>query len=132
MIRNGYPDMFVSLLYDRGVYNEENGTKGVIDDIQLKNYPVLTQDFYTTGVSFTYGMQNKDAYTRVWRPYFYAAVVYSSINEDYNYAFEGGIGGKVFQQDHLSIGALYSEYIKGINDKVIQFYMRYQFLYFHP
>jgi len=132
MLKNGYPDMFIYLIADIGRYNEKDGSKGVIDTIQKKDYLVLPEDFYNVGLSFSYGMQNSYLYTRVWRPYFYITSLYNSVTEDYNYDVHVGIGGKVFHQDHLSIGASYSEYFQGINDTVMQIYMNYKFLYFKP
>ncbi len=131
-LHGGYPDIQLGALFDRGLYDEEDGSKGVIDTIQTQNFQVLTDDFYSYGATLAYGMQNRHLYTRVWRPYFQAGYFYNSAIDDYIYSFEAGMGGKVWHQDHLSIGASYSEFLQGINDKIIEFYLDYEFMYFHP
>ncbi len=131
-LHSGYPDIQIGALFDKGLYNEEEGSKGVIDEIQSKNFQVLTDDFYSYGMSLAYGMQNRHLYTRVWRPYFQVGYFYNSVLDDYTYAVEVGAGGKVWHQDHLSVGMSYSEFLQGINDKIIEFYLDYEFMYFHP
>jgi len=132
MIHNGYPDMFVYFIADTGIYNENTTSKGVIDSVKPDGYTVLPLDFYNIGFSFSYGMQNSYIYTRVWRPYFYITSIYNNVSSSINYDFNIGIGGKIFHQDHLDIGFSYSEYFKGINDTVMQLYLNYKLLYFHP
>jgi predicted Zn-dependent protease len=131
-IRNGYPDMRVGVFYDFSNYNETAGSRGIIDRLQLANYAVLPGDFYNIGLSFSYGMQNSQAYTRVWRPYFEIYPYYTSETDDYNFGFNVGYGGKVWHQDHLSIGASYSESLNGLSGTIFELYLKYQFMYYHP
>ena len=128
-IHNGYPDLFIGLFYDRALYEEMSGSKGVIDELQVKNYNVLPNPFYNIGLSFSYGMVNRHIYTRVWRPYFEAAAYYNSDIDDYTYSAHAGYGGKVFHQDHLSVGASYSNYLNGTGGKIFEIYINYEFLY---
>ena len=131
-IRNGYPDMRVGVFYDFSNYDETVGSRGVIDRLQFDRYPVLPEDFYNIGLSFSYGMQNSEAYTRVWRPYFEFYPYYTSETDDYNFGFNVGYGGKVWHQDHLSVGASYSESLNGLSGTIFEFYLNYQFMYYHP
>jgi len=128
-IRNGYPDILVALFYDNGIYKETSGSRGVIDKLQKKIYAVLPNKFYDIGLNLSYGMANRSIYTRVWRPYFTFSPLYNSVIDNYTYSFEAGYGGKVWHQDHLSIGASYSDSVNGISGKIIEIYLNYQFLY---
>ena len=131
-IRNGYPDLRIGLFYDRGLYDETRGSRGVIDSLQAKNYTVLPEDFYTLGCNISYGEANLGPYTRVWRPYFELYPYYNSATEQYTYGLEAGYGGKVWHQDHLRFGALYTESVNGTNETIFELYLNYQFMYHHP
>ncbi len=127
--RNGYPDIFAGLFVDKANYHETEGTKGVIEELQPQNYQTLPNPFYNIGINLSYGMANRHYYTRVWRPYFDVAAYYNSDIEDYTYSAHAGFGGKVFEQDHLSVGASYSNYLNGVGGKVFEIYLNYEFLY---
>ncbi len=131
-IRNGYPDLRIGVFYDFNHYRETTGTRGVIDDLQLGQYAILPRDFWNLGLSFSYGMQNSEAYTRVWRPYFEFSPYYTSETDDYNFGFNVGYGGKVWHQDHMSIGGSYSKSVNGLSGTVFELYLKYQFMYYHP
>ena len=128
-IRNGYPDMLVGVFYDTASYDETSGSRGIIDELQTQNFQVLPNKFYNVGMNFSYGMVNRSIYTRVWRPYFEFAPYYNSDIDDYTYSVHIGYGGKVWHQDHLSIGASYSNYLNGVGGQIFEIYINYQFLY---
>ena len=128
-IHSGYPDILIALFYDKGLYKEKFGSKGIIDRLQKQHYQVLPNNFYNIGINLSYGMKNSQIYTRVWRPYFEFSPSYNSDSKSYSYTFHAGYGGKVFHQDHMSIGASYSDTIQGIGGKIFQFYINYQLLY---
>ena len=132
-IRNGYPDLQVGAFYDVGVYEETAGSRGVIDELQSGIQPVLPNNFYNIGVNLSYGMANSNLYTRVWRPYIEFFPYYNKEKiESFNYGFNTGIGGKVFHQDHLSIGASYVNAVSGIGGSIFELYLNYRFMYYHP
>ncbi|NPA59848.1 MAG: tetratricopeptide repeat protein [Epsilonproteobacteria bacterium] len=131
-IRNGYPDIRIGVFYDFNHYKETSGTRGVIDRLQVKQYAILPSDFWNIGLNFSYGMQNSEAYTRVWRPYFEFTPYYTSETDDYNFGFNVGYGGKVWHQDHMSIGGSYSKSVNGLSGTVFELYLKYQFMYYHP
>ncbi len=128
-IRDGYPDIRVGVFYDNGQYTETSGSKGVIDTIQTQNFKVLPRSFYNIGLNIAYGLANREIYTRVWRPYIQILPYYNSDLQDFTFSFEAGYGGKIFQQDHMSIGTSYSDSVNGIGGKVFEIYLNYQFLY---
>ena len=131
-IKYGYPDMKVDFFYERGIYNETFGSRGVIDKMQSKSYVTLPQDFYNVGVHLYYGLANSDLYTRVWRPYLEFYPYYNSAIENYTYGFVAGYGGKIWHQDHLVFGASYSDSINGVGGSVLELFINYKFMYYHP
>jgi len=132
-IRNGYPDIQVGAFYDVGVFEETFGSRGIIDELQSDIQPVLPNNFYNIGLNLSYGMANSNLYTRVWRPYVEFFPYYNKEKtESFSYGFNTGIGGKVFHQDHLSVGASYINSVSGIGGSIFELYLNYRFMYYHP
>ncbi len=131
-IRNGYPDLKIGTSYDRGSYFETGGSRGIIDKLMPKINKILPAEFYNIGINFSYGMANSGGYTRVWRPYFELSPSYNSVTQAYSYGYSVGYGGKVFHQDHLSIGIIYTESTNPKENAVTEIYINYKFLYKHP
>jgi hypothetical protein len=131
-IRNGYPDMRVGVFGDYGKYNEKRGPKGVLDTLQAPGSPVLPKEFYNLGLDFAYGMANSNIYTRVWRPYATVNTFYNSEIKNMSYNFNIGYGGKLFKQDHMLVGANYTESVNGVGGSVFELFLKYQFMYIHP
>ena len=126
---SAYPDIEFGVVVEGGSYSQKSGPHGIIDTIQPQDFAVLPQNYLSVGPMFSCGMQKRHLYTREWRPYCQGGVFYNSENSDFNYALEAGMGGRVFRQDHLSVGASYSEFVRGVNDKVLEFYLDYEFYY---
>ena len=130
-IRNGYPDMRISLFTDYGNYTEQEGDKGVIEKLRNEDFKVLPNNFNNLGVIFNYGMQNSVIYTRVWRPYFEVSSYYSSEINGLSYGVNAGYGGKVYNQDHLVFGVNYTSDVSGVGGSILELFVNYQFLYTH-
>ena len=130
-IRNGYPDMRLSLFSDGAFYDEKKGGHGVIDKLQASRAQVLPNNFMNFGIDFAYGMQNSDIYTRVWRPYFEVSSYYNTDLAAFSYGFNAGYGGKLFSQDHLIIGTSYTNSVNGIGGSIFELFLNYKFLYTH-
>ena len=128
-IRNGYPDMRVAAFADFGVYQETEGSRGVIDELQVDGVTTLPEDFYNVGGLFTYGMVNESVYTRVWRPFIELSAYYNSFIDDYSYGFNIGYGGSINHKDHLVVGSSYTESSNGVGDSIFELYLKYEFLY---
>ena len=126
---SAYPDIEFGAVIEGGNYSQKSASHGIIDTIQPQDYAVLPQNYLSMGPLFSLGMQKRHLHTRIWRPYFQGGVFYNSENSDFNYALEAGMGGRLYRQDHLSIGVSYSEFVRGVNDKVLEFYLDYEFLY---
>lgn len=129
--RVGYPDINLGLFTDYGSYSENSRSKGVIDRLQDTQFNVLPKNFYDIGVNFSYGMQNSHIYTRVWRPYFEASTYYNSELNSFSFGASAGYGGKVYSQDHLVIGAEYTNSVNGIGGSILEIFLRYEVEYTH-
>ncbi|MDD5400079.1 MAG: tetratricopeptide repeat protein [Sulfurimonas sp.] len=128
--RLGYPDISVEAFYDYGAYSAgSNSLNGTIDMLYKKPTLAVPKDFYNIGAVFNYGMVNSNSYTRVWRPFFSFSPYYNGQSNSFNFGFDGGMGGKIFNQDHLVFGLNYSESVNGVSAKAMEFYIKYHFLY---
>ncbi|MBL0707611.1 MAG: tetratricopeptide repeat protein [Sulfurimonas sp.] len=128
-LRVGYPDMRISTFGDIGTYDETKGTRGNIDKLQKQKMDALPQDFYNLGFNFAYGMQNRNLYTNIWRPYFGVSSYYNSYSESLNFGGELGVGGELSSQDHLVLGSSYSQSINGVDGNIFKLFLKYEFLY---
>ena len=133
-LRDSYPDIGLSVYYDKGAYHETAGLHGIIDEIQNGNDQALPDNFNDIGAELRVGMQHSENYSKIWKPYFTIAPVYTRLAHEhsYNVAVTAGYSGKVWHQDHLNIGAYYSRSRRGVNDRIIEFFIKYQFSYLHP
>ena len=130
-VRNGYPDMRIGFFGDYGKYNEVSNHRGLGSSLQAAGTPVLPKEFYNLGLDFAYGMANSNLYTRVWRPYAEVNAFYNSELGNFSYNFNAGYGGKAFGQDHLLLGANYTESVNGVGGSIFEVFLKYQFLYRH-
>lgn len=129
VFRIGYPDIATSLFAEFGRFNENDGSKGVIDKLLPEPATVLPFNFNNYGVTFNYGMQNRTIYTRVWRPYFEISPFYDSETDDFSYSVSGGIGGSLYNQDHAVMGFDYSQAVNGTDESSLRLFIQYQLLY---
>jgi len=132
LLRKGYPDISAEIFADFGTYQEKSGSHDLVQSLQTTPNRILPEDFYDIGLVLKYGYVNSEIYTRVWRPFFETGVYYNNTSQALGYSFEVGYGGKVWNQDHLSIGINYSNSVNGTNDTTMLLFVRYQFLYTHP
>lgn len=129
--RNGYPDIGASLYMDTGTYREVSHIHGIIDTTQGGVFRVLPADFFNVGGELRLGMANSNIYTRVWRPYLSLSPYYNANSGTFNFGLNAGYGGEVFGQDHMVLGASYSQPATGVATNIYELFVRYQFLYSH-
>ena len=128
--RIGYPDLSAALTLEGGDYSERSGPHGTIDSLlRDPRTRLLPDDDTVLGLTFGYGMQNAVAYTRVWRPFAEFSAYYSLRKKDPSLGFSGGIGGELFNQDHLVLGVDYGQELLGTRETTFTFYLRYTLLY---
>jgi len=126
-LHSGYPDIAWGAFAEYGDYNEvEGANRGVLDDIiPYDDAEALPEKFYNIGVNFFYGMMNKESYTRVWRPYAMFSPYYNGYHNQLNLSMSAGIGGSIYDKDHLSIGVGYDQSLNGTQESSLRLYLRY-------
>ena len=126
-IRHGYPDLAWSLFSEYGNYKEEEGKRGVIDDLPyLSTTQVLPETYYTVGTTFYYGMANKQNYTRVWRPYVSFSPYFNGLNNQFDFSLDAGVGGLLYDRDHLNFGLSYDQSVNGTDESSSRIYFHYK------
>jgi len=126
-VRNGYPDLAWSLFSEYGNYREKEGERGVIDDLPyLNTTQVLPETYYTIGTTFYYGMVNKQNYTRVWRPYASFSPYFNGLNNQFDFSLDAGIGGLLYDRDHLNFGLSYDQSVNGTTESSSRIYFHYK------
>jgi hypothetical protein len=126
-LRSGYPDLAWGLFAVYGWYEEAEGSKGVIDEITVyEETLILPETFYAVGTTFSYGMANKEYFTRVWRPYASISPYYNGLLHQLSFSFDAGMGGEIYDRDHLSVGISYDHSINGTQETNLQIYIRYK------
>ena len=128
-IRNGYPDMAWGLFYEYGNYSEKDGPKGTVGELMPYEGAALPETFYNIGANFSYGMMNKEYYTRVWRPYATFSPYYNGLLEEVNFSFSAGYGGHIYDKDHLTFGVMYDQSVNGTQDSTLEVYLRYRMFF---
>jgi len=130
-LHSGYPDIAWGIFTEYGDYDEREGeSRGVMDDIiPYDDAKALPEKFYNLGANFFYGTMNKESYTRVWRPYATFSPYYNGYHKQLNLSMSAGIGGSIYDKDHLSIGIGYDQSLNGTQESSIRLYLRYM-MYF--
>lgn len=130
-LRSGYPDMAWSLYADMGKYEKVDGDAGVLEAIMAtEDTRLIPEEYCNVGGRFSYGMQNRHLYTRVWRPFGEIAATYSICNDGgVNFSGSIGYGGSVFGQDHLVIGVGYDQAVSGTQESRAEIYLNYKYFY---
>ncbi len=128
-IRQGYPDLSWGIFSDLGRYDEvlDHGA-GVIDTLLLHpgEERILPEDFWNVGLTFNYGLANKDHFTRVWRPYASFSPYVDLESGKFSFSLDLGIGGEIYDRDHLNTGISYDQSSAGTEEKTLRFYLHYK------
>ncbi|MCX7738324.1 MAG: tetratricopeptide repeat protein [Hydrogenothermaceae bacterium] len=128
-VRIGYPDYTFRLYLQNSNFNEKNTDKGSINKVSSKQNPdVLPPSYGSVGIGFLFGLDNRDNYVRVWRPFFSADIVLNS-RTGLGYGLSAGIGGTFFRQDNLSTGLKYIQDFKGTTASFWEYYFKYLLLF---
>jgi hypothetical protein len=130
--RIGYPDISATLFAEFGRFDETEGTRGTIDNLnpfpgELLN--ALPDDYDNYGLTLSYGMQNANIYTGVWRPYIELSPFYNRQLEQTNFSVNAGLGGAVYNQDHMILGVDYNQAVNGTQEQYLKLFMQYKLLY---
>ncbi|SFZ97867.1 Extracellular Matrix protein PelB [hydrothermal vent metagenome] len=128
--REGYPDISVLAYVNFGRFGDEKEKYGIIEKLLVNDdTDVVPTNYDNIGLTFNYGIQNRDIFTRVWRPYASFSPFYDTKNENASYSLSGGIGGELYHQDHTKLGFEYVRSVNGTKEKSLKVYFEYKLLY---
>ncbi len=127
-LRIGYPDYTFYSYLKKGYFSEKED-KGIINRISIYNNPVvLPESYLEIGTGFSFGLEHKNIYTRIWRPYFNSVLFANSIT-GLGFGFEAGAGGSLWNQDHLSLGLSFFKGVQGTTDSILKLNIGYFLLF---
>ena len=125
------PDIKASVFYDIGSYKTTNSLNALMNKVQNSNATILPDNFYNVGAEFSYGLLNSTSYSKAWKPYFSVAPYYSGLEHRMNIGASAGYSGQLYHQDRLDLGVSYYQARTGIDENIVEFFLKYQFLYLH-
>lgn len=128
-LRQGYPDTIWRNFISYGNYKKSDCYGCVIGKLSpYIDTAFLPEDFFEIGTGVSIGEINRYGYTRVWRPFANANISYSNVAH-FGYSFGFGIGGHIFNQDHLSLGFNYISNLKNTKDSSKEIKLIYRLWY---
>lgn len=124
-LRTGYPDYVIRFYTNYGTYSEKE-KKGSISELSpYEDFKALPENYFNTGIEFSYGFENRDSYTRVWRPFFSFDTGYNSIGA-FSFATLVGVGGSVLSKDNLSLQLGFEQNKGGLKDNSLRITFSYK------
>ncbi len=128
-LRQGYPDTIWKNFISYGNYKKSDCYGCLIGKLSpYSDTAFLPEDYFEIGTGVSFGEINRYGYTRVWRPFANANISYSNV-ANFGYSFGFGIGGHIFNQDHLSIGFNYISNLKSTKDSAKEIKLIYRLWY---
>ena len=128
-MRSGYPSIAIRSFFTYGDYSEENRARGSIAQLSPTGLPdLLPNDYWEVGAGVDMGLENRENFTRVWRPF---ASVSGAYNNSYGLTMDMavGIGGSLFLKDQLSISFGYTRGAFGTEDNIFRLCTIYKRLF---
>jgi len=115
-LREGYPDIIWKNFISYANYSSEECSECIIRKLSpYEQTNFLPSTFTEIGTGISIGETNIYGYTRVFRPFASFSLSYNT-ESNINYSLSGGIGGHIFNQDHLSFGLTYGTNSKNSAD----------------
>ncbi|MHA7684185.1 tetratricopeptide repeat protein [Cupriavidus sp. PET2-C1] len=133
-IRTAYPDYTVRLVGTHASYNVRGGTLGsklatlVPTDAQATPGFYMPQGFTQAGVTFGFGTELIDDYTRKWRPFAEIGLLHDT-RAGQNFRAQLGLAGKVLGNDHLSMYVQHETAARNGGTPLTQVGARYKWLF---
>lgn len=122
----GYPDIVFSPYVTGSLYSKTEGERGVIDNLLPdSNIEVISDNYWNAGIILESGVQNKNQYTHVWRPFITFSPFYNSVTSGLDYAISFGGAGMLFGDDHLAVELNYSTANGGFKDETTKISLQY-------
>ena len=131
VFRTGYPDIQMSLYTEYGQFNQKLNQEGVLRKLMPHpEYETATPaDYFIVGGGLYLGYQNYSDYIRAWRWYAGINPYYDYKTDEGSVGGEVGVGGSLFQQDHLDLGIQYTPAFYNGQESLTTLYFLYRMMY---
>jgi len=133
-IRTAYPDYTVRLVGTHATYSARGGTLSSklatlvpADDEATPGF-YMPQGFTQAGVTFGFGTELLDDYTRKWRPFAEIGLLHDT-RAGQNFRAQLGVAGKVFGNDHLSMYVQHETAARNGGTPLTEAGVRYKWLF---
>ncbi|MGT2493994.1 hypothetical protein ACU4GD_34590 [Cupriavidus basilensis] len=133
-IRTAYPNYTVRLVGTHGSYNTSGGTLGnklaslVPAGGEATPAFYMPQSFTQAGVTFGFGTELIDDYTRKWRPFAEVGLLHDT-RAGQNFRVQLGVAGRAFGNDHLSMYVQHETAARNGGTPLTQVGMLYKWLF---
>ncbi len=123
-LRIGYPDYTLRIYSSHSSYWERK-QKGKMANLAAVGLPdVIPPSSNQIGFGFSFGFDNLNSYTRVWRPFASLDMGYDE-KSGLGLGVNVGVGGALFGKDNLSVRAFYSSLLRKVFDRYSGVYLTY-------
>ncbi len=131
LFRTGYPDIQFSLYSELGRFNQRKQQQGLLRRLMVHpKYDVaIPSDYFIVGGGVYIGYSNYNDYIRAWRWYMGFAPYYDYQSNQGSVGGDIGIGGSLFQQDHLDLGIRYTPAFYNGQESLTTLYFLYRMMY---
>lgn len=131
--RSTYPDWNVRLVGARGIYSASDKEISFLGVLQPAGsvpaaFEFMPQNFTQFGLMIGLGTDDKNTYSRGWRPFVDVGYVHDS-NQGWGPQINLGLGGALFGNDHLRIFYAHEAATKGSGQRVTQVGLSYRLFY---
>lgn len=123
-LRAGYPSLTLRNYWLYSTYEEKNSS--YLQRFAREEVDLLPADYWEVGLALDFGLENRDNYNRVWRPFGEVGVSYNNQN-GFGPSLELGIGGSLLGQDNLALGMSYSKRLSDEGEDLYRFYLDYNY-----
>ncbi|NPA32533.1 MAG: tetratricopeptide repeat protein [Aquificae bacterium] len=117
-VRVNYPDYTFKLFYEFADFMQKSRRGSIREILPGEGFTVIPASYKNIGGGFLFGYENRDYYTRVWRPF-----VDVSFGHNTKFGFfvnvSGGIGGQLLDKDHLYIEGALGRNMGGVQETIL-------------
>ncbi len=123
-LRVSYPDYSFKVYLQSGNFSSTGKEGNVREILPGPGYRLVPESYTSVGVGFYFGYDNRDSYTRVWRPFMNIDLGY---NTRYGSLIDlsGGVGGQVLDKDNLYLEGSFGQNMGGVQETIIRLNLGY-------
>lgn len=118
-IRYSYPNLRANLYLQRGRFVPSKYGEDLDGVVPAEGFEIIPRDYTSAGGSLSFGYENRDRYTRVWRPF---GTLLAGYNSRYGrlLGLSVGIGGGLLDKDNLSLEISVNENVGATQETILR------------